>query len=523
MGTAFSSAFLNGESRAVVMLPDSFRRAADRARCVERATRRSTPPAVLEALRADAQSPRQRTNLERLAEQGTAAVVTGQQVGLFLGPLYTLYKAASAVVTARALEAETQRPVVPIFWLQSEDHDFDEVSTCWVWASDGTLQRCSLVADASRARCSIGSIQLGGGIEAALESLAGQLDSLPRAEHVFSLLKTHYRAPATWVEAFAGVLQALFAETGLLVIDPRRLASTPAVRQLHHWAFRDRAALGQRLVERHTELAHAGFETQVHIRQHAPLFFFHPDGADGPRFRLEEAAEAFHLVGSTEGPVTSETVNEALERAPSAFSTSALLRPVLQDTLFPTCATIVGPGELNYFAQLEPLYRSLGLDLPMVVPRARFRVIDARTAAHLSHLGLSAERVEAGESSAGTSIGFDESAIVDDLLAAFDARVARVPSQEHHDVARALRRTRGTVERAAQRLAGRVARALRTRDEVARSRLERVRNVLLPHGEPQERVWSWPSVAARTGIDEFTHQLLGAITPFAPDLKTLSI
>src|SRR5439155_1167303 len=216
-----------------------------------------------------------------------AAVVTGQQVGLFLGPLYTIYKAATAVVVARVLAAETGSPVVPVFWLQTEDHDLVEIASCSVPG----VGACETIAApiAAENRISIAHHRLPAEIAGCLDQLEDALGDGSLAQAHLERLRRHYRPGVPWSAAFAGVLAALLA---------------------------------------------------------------------------------------------------ALRDEPRRFSTSALLRPIVQDTLLPTVAYVGGPSEVAYFAQLGPLYRAFDRTPPLVVPRARFRITDGRTRRLLDRLGL---------------------------------------------------------------------------------------------------------------------------------------
>jgi uncharacterized protein YllA (UPF0747 family) len=370
--SAFSPAFLSGDPRASAFLPDHFRHEARRAESVRRALGRKLDAQAARALEAQARRvPGSAARLERLARlaDGTAvAVVTGQQVGLFLGPAYSLYKAASAVVVARALSEQTGVQCVPVFWLQSEDHDFVEIDHVTVHGRDGELTRLQ-VASPHVPRASVSSITLGTEVDGALAGLRAALETLPHADEVVALFARHYRAAATWVGAFAGVMAELFDE--LVLVDPRDEVIARAVRPVHERAFEEREEINRLLLEREAALEAAGFDVQVRVRD-VPLSFVHPEGRDGPRHRGEK--------------IVSDD--------PLCLSSSALLRPIIQDTLLPTAAIIGGPGELNYFAQLSPLYGHFGLPMPMVMPRARFRVVEPRARAVLSELGLSAAEVE---------------------------------------------------------------------------------------------------------------------------------
>jgi uncharacterized protein YllA (UPF0747 family) len=207
------------------------------------------------------------------------------------------------------------------------------------------------------------------------------------------------------------------------------------------------------------------------------------------------------------------------ESDPLCFSTSALLRPIVQDTLLPTAAYVGGPGELNYFAQLPPLYSRFGLPMPMFVPRARFRVIDARTKSLLQKLGLTAADVEspALAKRLPTASGASPALIEKQLVEAVSPILDSLPAE----LADAVKRTRGTIARAASRLSGRYARSLQIADQTLNERVSRLQAALFPHGEPQERVLGLPAFAARFGVKGFVSSVLAALEPFGGEVKEL--
>lgn len=500
--SSFAPAFLSGDARALAFLPDDFRHGSRRAEVVRRAATRAVAAPVLAALKA--QSARRpfpearRDALEALGRAGTVAVVTGQQVGLFLGPLYSLHKAVTAISVARALESETGVRCVPVFWLQSEDHDFAEIDHTVVHDREGGLHRLRL-ASPHTPRASVSTIRLGEGVEAVLAQLRAALESQPHVDEVMALLSRHCVASATWVDAFAGVVSELLPE--LVLLDPRDEAIAGCVRPVHERALAECDAMTRVLTEREAALEAAGFDVQVTVRD-APLSFIHPDGRDGPRYRATPLAQG---------------AGDAL-----CFSSSALLRPIVQDTLLPTAAIIGGPGELNYFAQLPPLYAHYGLPMPMVMPRARFRIVEPRVRSVLDTLSLRAVDVETSREAVlrrvtPASDAPSAESIEQRIVQATESVLSGVPGVED-----AVKRTRGTIARAANRLALRYGRAQAARDATLTARVDRVQNVLFPDGAPQERVLGFAGFAARMGLEPFVAMLRAGVVPFDGSVKELA-
>jgi bacillithiol biosynthesis cysteine-adding enzyme BshC len=495
---------------------------ADRQAAVRRA-RRPLAPEVARALEAQnarlaPSAPRER-HLAAL-RAGAAAVVTGQQVGLFLGPLYTVYKAISAVRVADALSTETRSPVVPVFWLQSEDHDLAEIAECLVPCGD-TTRAVSLPASAED-RVSIAHRSLPAAVTECLAGLHTALDGLPHVAAHLARLARHYRPGNAWVAAFAGVLGELFADAGLVVIDPRDPALASAAAAVHRRGLSDARAIAAGLEERVRELREAGFAAAVHVRRGAPLSFFHAGGADGPRHRLEPCAGGFAEVGGSR-VYSQDALLAMLAEDPLRFSTSALQRPILQDALLPTAAYVGGPGEIAYFAQLGPLYAAYDLPMPVVVPRARCRVLDPTTSRWLARVGLQAAdagRPEAELLAAADAVTatrrFDRVGFERDLLAPFESALGAVEQRLEPaaglDVA--VEKTRTTVARAIARLADKVASAHARRDGAVVEAVRAIRSRLHPNGAPQERVHGLAYYAARFGERAFIARVRDAVEPF---------
>jgi bacillithiol biosynthesis cysteine-adding enzyme BshC len=441
------------------------------------------------------------------------------------------------VAVARALAAEAGVTVVPLFWLQTEDHDFAEIASCTIAGADGAPARLA-VADQpeSAERVSIAHRRLGPEVEPLLGRMAELLPPGPAASETVALLRAHYRAGQPLAGAFAGLLAELFRDEGLLIFDPRVPAAARLAVPVAARAIADARAIGADLARRAAELEAAGFDVQIPVRDDCTLIFFHRDGATGPRHRLSRAPGGWSLVGATH-VVSEAEVSGALAGDPLRFSTSALLRPIVQDTLLPTAAYVGGPAEVSYFAQLGPLYARYGLTPPLVVPRARFLCLDARCRRLLRELQLSPAEVLA-TSEAELLARLPPAAPIDgpdpDALAALGRQIHALTGEiatavgqalpADRNLQRAATRTRGTVEAAVERLLRRYRRTLAARDGVTAGRLARLCQALAPGGVPQERVYAWPSLAGRHGPAALKRAVLDrlrTVDPFAGGLDVI--
>jgi bacillithiol biosynthesis cysteine-adding enzyme BshC len=539
VGHAFSDSYLAGEPAAHAFFAPGFRDPVERQRVARLAAGRKVPAVLLDVLREQQSalpaSAVREANLNALAKGGAAVVATGQQVGLFLGPLYTFYKAASAVAVARAIEAESGIRCVPLFWLQTEDHDFAEIRTCAVAGPDGQPVQLQL-AEASETRVSVAHRCLGADIDSVLDQLASLLDGQPGAEEVLTLLRAHYRPGQSLAAAFAGVLATLFADEGLLFLDPRDARIAALAAPIYRSCLEDADVIERLLQERQAALSAAGFATQVPVRSCA-LVFFHEDRAAGPRFRLQKRASdgagAWALAGTTATVADAELL-DLLAREPLRFSTSALLRPIVQDALLPTVAYVGGPGEINYFAELGPLYQHFGVVPPLLVPRARFRCVDARTRRWLEQSGLIAAdlahpsrdiraRLHPAVPAGSPDPQELRARVARQILPAVE-EIASAISASGEPLRRPAQRTRDSVAHALEQLIGRYARGLVERDETTLRRIEKLEMVLNPGGVAQERFYGWPWLASRLGPAVFKRlvfERLEQAGAFATDILEL--
>ncbi len=311
--------------------------------------------------------------------RGANAVVTGQQVTLLGGPLYTLFKAATAIRKAHDASA-AGHPHVPIFWLATEDHDLDEADHV-TFPSRHELHKLKLETTV-RAGSPAGSVKLGDDIRRVLDEAAGLLE--PGA--VVEALEEFYRPEATFARAFARLLSRVFSDHGLIVIDAASRECHALGAEVLRKAITSAGELHIALVERDKLLAERGYHSQVLVTPQSGLLFL-IDSESGARLPLKPK-------DSGEWSAGKKTYSEAellaiLDSEPERLSPNALLRPVFQDAILPTSAYIGGPAEIAYSAQSQVLYeRILGRTTP-VLPRLSATLIEPAVAEVLTKHELS--------------------------------------------------------------------------------------------------------------------------------------
>lgn len=321
-------------------------------------------------------------NIE-LLRKGARAVVTGQQVGLFGGPLLTLLKAATAVARAKEAAAATGIPHVPIFWLATEDHDLAEVDQVSLLSKHAVQVLRLGLHDAAHP---VGGIPIGSGVAEILDQASELLAYAP----VCDLLRECYTPEAKLGLAFARFMARLFAAHGLIVLDASGSEFHALGRSVFRAAIERAPELEVALIARTQELEAAGYHAQVLVKPGTSMLFL-IDAATGVRRVLRRTAADNWKAGAH--TYSSAELLAILEAEPQRLSPNALLRPVFQDTLLPTAAYIGGPAEIAYFAQSEVLYRNILGRLTPILPRFTATLIEPTIAAIMTKDEVSLEDI----------------------------------------------------------------------------------------------------------------------------------
>lgn len=317
------------------------------------------------------------SSLDRF-EAGAAAIVGGNQVGLFSGPSFSIYKPLTTLRLADDLTAAGTQ-AVGVFWLATEDHDLAEVNHCFWPARSGT-ERLDLPQEGSAGR-RVGEVPLGEPIKVLVQRAVAALEG-PAAGQVARSLTESYRAAETYGSAFGKLLARIFAGRGLIFLDPLAPELHRLAAPLYRSALEKRAELGRELVARSTALVRAKYHAQVNVTDRNALLFV---SVNDERLPLRARNNEFVLGRRS---VSLPKLLEMLSDSPENFSPNVLLRPILQDTLLPTAAYVAGPAEVAYFAQASVVYQRLLGRMPVIIPRMGITLVDSHAARLLRKYGL---------------------------------------------------------------------------------------------------------------------------------------
>ncbi len=462
-------------------------------------------------------------HIEKIVRDQACAVVTGQQVGLFSGPLYTIYKALTAVKLAERLNRRHLGSFVPVFWLASDDHDLAEIDHIALVNKDNRPETVRCPMPSSKARVPASSLVLPEDVLGCLQQLRkSTLDTEFKAE-VIGHLGEDYRPGRSFVEAFAHWMTRLFKKQGLVFID----AGHPRLKKLGSAVFyreiADDSPSTRRALSASQRLRNSGYDTQVPLHEGILNIFY----VDRERRSIRCQDGAFDIKGLGP-PVRKEEILSWTGEKPSLFSPNVLLRPLFQDTLLPTVAYVAGPAEIAYFAQLKGVYEEFGLPMPVVYPRKSATIVERKIDHILKKFDLEVPRL--WRDPAGLTAEISKRDIPESLDGDFRKLLLHI-EQDFQSLERevmgfeptlkaSLELAKGRMIRQLEFIEKKTVRAAKKQNETAVQQLRKAVIHLWPDGNLQERVFNIVPYLIKYGyslmgklgqavdIDEFDHQVL---------------
>jgi bacillithiol biosynthesis cysteine-adding enzyme BshC len=461
-------------------------------------------------------------NVARL-RAGASAVVTGQQVGLFGGPSFTIFKALTAIKLA---DQATRSGVdcVPVFWLATEDHDLAEVNQVSIPGPDGSLQKLTAPAE-GLSNAPVGTVSFGSEIDAVVEAASGLLGP----GEISDFLREAYRPGETFGNAFARLLARLFADWGVILLDSADPEFHRIAEPVYRAAIERAADLDEALLSRGKALESAGYHQQVKVTSSSTLLFTVRNGARVPVHRRVNGD------GSAEFLIEEERISKAdllsrITSSPWDFSGNALLRPVIQDYLLPTLAYTGGSAEIAYFAQVAVVYEMLLGRVTPIVPRFSATIVEPKPKAFLERYGLRLPDLFQGpenlrEQMASRTLpeelqsAFDQAeASLEKSLAAIREGLARLDSTLVDSATNAASK----MQHQLSQLRSKAARAGLRHTEVLTRKADVLSNLLYPGKALQEREIAGVYFVARYGR-EFLRDVYETIHPDCVDHQVISM
>lgn len=424
----------------------------------------------------------------QLRDPNTVALVTGQQAGLFGGPLFTLLKAITTIRLAERVRIDHQVSAVAVFWIDSEDHDWDEIKVCGVLDAELELFRVAVGNPPGAYDGPVGHVHFDGSVNGALEDLEARL---PQTEFTIGLLdslRKAYRHGARASEAFGQWLETVLGPRGLIVYDAADAAAKPLVADIFAREVEHAGETSRLAAEAGLALEARGYHAQVGA-QEGQVAIFHLDGRRAPIRQQDGRFQVGDRVHSK------AALLEQIKRSPGEFSPNVLLRPLVQDALFPTACYVAGPNELAYLAQLRPVYEAFEIPMPLVYQRATATLLDSNATRFLTRYNVALESLQpqdeavlnallASQLPPGVEATLEDAARV--IHERMDALAAAMP-QIDPTLEGAARSTLGRMQDDLKKLHGKIIQAIKRRDETLRRQFRHVQALAFPGGHPQER------------------------------------
>jgi bacillithiol synthase len=443
-------------------------------------------------------------NIDLLREDDTVAVVSGQQAGLFTGPLFTIYKALSAVKLAGCLRQRGTK-AVPVFWIAAEDHDFVEVAKAEIIGRDCQLKRVDISTDLHREGQPVGHVVLDESINTIVDQLFELLPNSEFADDMKALVQNAWQPGRGYADSFATMMTSLLGRYGLIFLDPLDAQMKQIAAPLYAAAARQALEIATAVEQRSRELETTGYHAQVLATGNSFPLFLHDD--QGARRALVRVENGKYQAKDTDQQYSIGELAALALQEPQRFSPNVTLRAVVQDYLLPTIAYCAGAAEIAYFAQTAEVYRVLERPATSIVPRASLTMVERHTGRVLERYGLTladffeglepvTKRVVEEHLGAGTARHFDETE------QKVNQELDRLKGELHAidpTLAGALETGRKKIQYQLEGLRTRFVRAQMTRDEAAHRQLQRAADQLYPNKDLQERHINVTSLLARHG------------------------
>lgn len=317
-----------------------------------------------------------RRNIELLGTGKCFAVVTGQQVGLFSGPLYTIYKILTAIKLSHKLSEQFHIPVVPIFWLASDDHDFDEVNHVYILDNESRLIKIEYQDDRRLPKTPIFFLTLKNHISSIISEIEQRTHKSEWKPKIIENLHNFFSTGKNWVTAVAQFLTYLFKDYGLILVDPSDSRLKKLGRSVFEKEIMNPVASSNLVKKVGEQLQQFGYPLKINLTGNCLNLFYIDEQQRQTIFIINDH---FQIQKSKKRFNRNQMIKE-LDKGPEKFSPNVVTRPLFQDVLFPTIAYIAGPNELSYHAQLLPVYRFFEIPPPILYPRCSVSIIEKKFA-----------------------------------------------------------------------------------------------------------------------------------------------
>lgn len=445
-------------------------------------------------------------NIEKLERPDSLCVMAGQQVGMLLGPMYTILKALTAYKLAQRLEIELERPVVPCFWLASDDHDFDEIKTVNLLDRDGNCKSITYEPQMLRVGAPMSDVILNDDIQQFSLDIETNLIPTEFRESVVAIVRAAYKSGRSVSQAFAILFDTFLSDFGIVPVDP----NYPGMKKLFEPVFRreiEHHEAVYEIFEKHSKkIIDSGYHRQVHKAADSLNLFY----SNGARRNILVSGDNYRLDGHDDSYSRNDML-KLLSESTDKFSPNVTLRPIAQSFAIPTISQIVGPSEAAYFAQIGPLFDYHGVPFPVIRPRIFATILEPHIKKMMQKFsvdfaGLSNDKeFEAGRI-IRENFPDETQSQAENLQIQIErllAEVAEPLKTNDLESYQAMDHTRRRILHELNHLSKKLFMAHKKKHEDARERVHKIAKFVLPNGNFQERVISPVYFANKFGTDIF--------------------
>ena len=461
--------------------------------------------------------PETKESIKKLESPDSLVIVTGQQCTIFGGPLFTVYKIITAITKARKWEKMLKRPVVPVFWIADEDHDFEEA----VHIAVQTGEQCAKLEyeDRSERGRRVSEISFSDEILRIREELKSQMYETDFSDDLWNMLDSVYKPGNTFGEAFGQIVLNLFGKHGLILAGSNTKKSKELAADTMATSVSGYQPQYDALSSQSEKLKNAGYKNQVYLNP-SNLFFI-DENQDRKKIQIEDN----HWIVPESGiSWTTDELADVIGNMPEKFSPNVFLRPLIQDKLLPVASYVAGPGEVAYYAQMKTFYHQFGMQMPIITPRYSATLVESGIERIIQKLPFTipdySKRIEDLESDFIDQIDTPD---VEKLFGMWQNQVKE--DSKHHvnhisDIDPTLKKSAeksiSIFFNELDRLKGKVYKSLKDSEETQINRIEKIKQNLFPNRNLQEREIAFIYFMNKYGVDIWD-KLLDELTDEKPD------
>ncbi|WP_400247044.1 bacillithiol biosynthesis cysteine-adding enzyme BshC [Niallia sp. JL1B1071] len=455
------------------------------------------------------QSEKVRQSIAKLRKENSVVVIGGQQAGVLTGPLYSIHKVISIILLAKQKEEELGIPVVPVFWVAGEDHDYLEINHIYTPGKE----KMKKVVFPQRVLDKRMASDIALDKQVCLDWLETVVESYGETEHskpLLQLLQSAVQESKTIVDFFSYMTMSLFKDYGLILVDSgdkeiRKLEKEIFLKQINKFQkLADAVSEQQKLVQ------DSGYSLVIEMAEN-PVNLFYYDEIEQERVLLQyDKAEGRFIGKDKTVSFTIEELKDIASEFPQKLSNNVVTRPITQDLLFPTLAFIGGPGEIAYWAELKGAFEHLGIKMPPVIPRLNITLLERSVEADIEELELSMKDVLINGTSEKCeqflqSVSNERIAqLLNELKGVIETKYDQLEQEmtsEYKGLLPLMEKNEDFLMSQVEFLQNKVDASVKLKHEVIVNKFSRIEQNLKPEGSPQERVWNITYFLNKYGLD----------------------